>query len=960
MLYGLGFFSGFAAILYQIVWMRQLGLIVGSSAVSVGISLSAFMAGMGLGSLALGRIADRRKRPERLYAWLESGVGAYGLLSPALFSAAPLFAGWMHELPGRAALCFSLLIIPTFLMGGTYPAAIRYLSPTPDARGRPLGLFYAANTLGAAAAAFLLPIVLLERLGMSGTTYLAVACNILAAAGAFLLPATGTVPTPLTPALSPLRGRGGNLGEGGASPYYIVGFAFFLSGLCALGLETLYNRVLILTFGSSIYSYSFILGVYLAGIGLGGAVFACLESRSRCQVDTITLFFSGQFAIFAFLLVSLPFLDRVALMQMNVFELLKGHFGAFHAANILVAGLVCGIPAIGFGISYPAALKALTEHRTDIGTRTGIWTAVNGAGTAAGSLLITFVLLPGSGSYSCFLYILYSLGMSLILVVLCAAPLRRIVVVSAIIVTSLGLAFWKLPRWDLRYFHTQIGVRPDHALDAWRHGGFGKTSLDAYQLKFFKEGIAGTVSIVEFRSDDSRRAKTHAEKNISLYVNGKIDASDNEPDMVTQSLLGHLPMHFHPAAKSALVVGFGSGVTSATLARYPLDRLDVVELSPDVVDAARRFFPHVNHRVLEDSRVRMFVEDGRNFLATRRGATRYDVIVNEPSNVWMSGAANLFTREYFALIRNRLAPGGLLCQWFQMYSMTWDNLVTLLATLHSEFPHLRVFNFSHAGFSGDLLIMASLDPLAISSEGIPIPAFRSAIPAGPAPEPHLAWLASFNDLMRGYVMGSKELDELVGPGRALHTDDRPRLELRGPRDLFSESSKSNLLHFVGHAPELTFDWDVPADRILPAMGVAAKLHPSTERGIRVVTFYDEGRAFLQRQSFAYARWAAPGAGGGLELFRPLRGMSAQPSHRLTLSEFSKKPVESAQEFRTADGRLVTRFESKDTDLLRVWLAWNCDNARQTFFVRYQEPAAAGIAQAHLRVAGLFACERVGN
>src|SRR3989338_5097621 len=342
MLYALGFVSGWSAILYQILWMRRFGLLFGSTAASMGVCLAAFMGGLGAGAWLLGRLSDRLRRPERLYGGIELAVGLYGLASPYIFDAA--FSALQAAMDGgaggaasgrlilKSALGALLLLPPTFLMGGTFPAAIRYLSSTAQDRGRPMGLFYAANTLGAAAGAVLLPVALLERFGMNGVTCLAAAGNGIAGIGAFLLPVAGG------------KTEGG---EATASPYIYrgVGGAFFLSGFAALALETLYNRVLILTFGSSIYSYSFILFVYLLGMGLGSEGYVLLERRLGAR----TIFFGAQLCVFTYLAASIPFLDRVALAQLWMFDRWEGQFWGFHAANLAAAALVCGIPALGFG-----------------------------------------------------------------------------------------------------------------------------------------------------------------------------------------------------------------------------------------------------------------------------------------------------------------------------------------------------------------------------------------------------------------------------------------------------------------------------------------------------------------------------------------------------------------------------------------------------------------------------------
>lgn len=934
MLYFLGFFSGFAAILYQILWMRSLGLIFGSAAVSIGICLAAFMAGLGLGSFRMGRSADRSARPERLYAWLEMGIGAYGLLSPLIFSAGSALFHFLYDLCEnrpplllwtRAACSFGLLFIPTFLMGGTFPAAVRYLARSTENRGRALGLFYAANTLGAAAAAFALPLFLLERLGMTGSTFFSVFCNVLAGTAAFFLPRLPA--TEFQPVMKDKRRKTNDKPD---TPPYYIGAALFLSGLAALSLETLYNRILVMSFGSSIYSFSFILGVFLLGIGMGGHIFSVVEKRFRAE----NIFLFAQAMVFAALLIGLPFMDRLCFAQLKIFDMLDGQFLAFHLANILVAAAVAGMPAVGFGIGYPAALKCLTGDLPDFGSRTGFWAAINGAGATLGSLLVTFVWLPSLGSYRCFTLTLVLIGISMVLVSLSIKPVRAAIFGAATVVILIGhLNFSR--SWNLRYFHTQIAIEPGWALQIWRQGEFEKF-VDGINVKSFKEGRDGTVSVVEFLPGTR-----------SLFVNGKIDASDNAPDMMTQGLLAHLPMEFHPNPKTALVVGLGSGVTAGAAAAYPLERLDVVEVSSEVVEAGRKYYTHVNRNVLEDTRVRMFVEDGRNFLAMRK--FRYDIIINEPSNAWLSGASNLFTRDYYRLLNERLAEGGILCQWFQIYGMSWENLMSLLATLHSVFPHFYVFNYSDFTLGGDLMILASQSPLKVS------PKLLAGLDPRLTSNPYLAKIQTANDLLKGYLLGSDEAAPLLA-GRPLHTDERPLLELRGPKDLFLHGAFSIRFQMVENAPEVMMASDIRpfGPDIIPTAELR-NMEPK-ESGIRAVSFFDDTRSYLRRATFKYMRWETAD-GTHIELLSPLLGLIPQPAHRLTL-EAMARGTQLQDLPATVDGRPATLLKSADTESVRLYAAWNCPESQKTFYLRGRFPlSAAESSDPASRLMNLFGCSK---
>jgi len=645
--------------------MRRLSLLVGSTAVSIGICLAAFMAGLGLGSWFWGNTADRTIRRGRLFAALEMGIGLFGAASLPVFQGYAALLDRIHASTGSTAAgliiecggIFLALLVPTFLMGGTFPVAVRYLSDASPGLGRPIGFFYGINTTGAAATAFLAPTVILPVFGVSGATYLAVGLNLMAGSCAFFLPDANRSnrDTQKLPDGDATRSRAaGTCRCPGASPYY-TGAALFLSGLAALGLETLYNRVLVLTFGGSLYSFSFILGVYLLGIGLGGQLFAVIE-RGR---DSRQIFFLAQFLVFCHVALTCPWIDQIPAIQLRVFDRIDGQFWAFQAANVLVTAMLAGPVALGFGVGYPAAIKSLSGDRDRVGHITGMWAAVSGAGSALGSLIVTFVFLPGAGSFGTFIFIIAVLGLSLFLISLAltqAVPARKTqhawmdavrplgpAAVAALMGVTILLMVVR-PRWDMRPFHAQIGSLPDWALRSWRQKEF-PAIIDALRVKAFYEGREGTVSVVETDSDEPTvEAGTNlmgSGKTLSLYVNGKIDASDNPSDMVTQSMLAHLPMQFLPAVRRALVVGMGSGVTAGALADYPIGQVDVVEISPEVVRAAREFFGHVNRGLHHRPNVAITVDDARHTLLRTPPDRAYDLIISEPSNAWLSGASNL-------------------------------------------------------------------------------------------------------------------------------------------------------------------------------------------------------------------------------------------------------------------------------------------------------------------------------
>lgn len=897
LIYILGAVSGFSALLYQIVWMRQLGLMFGSSAVSVGICLSSFMAGLGVGSLCLGRIADRVRRPERLYFWLELGIGIYGFFSLDILSPDRSLFLPMPETAGP----FLLLLVPTFLMGGTFPAAVRYLSECSGKTGRPIGLFYAVNTAGGAAAAFLFPLVLFESLGAEGAMRAAAALNFLAAAGTLWLRTPG--------AFSPGASIATDTGDRpalSANGRALVGMTLLLSGFSSLGLETLYNRVFSLTFGGTIFSFSFVLGVVLVGIAAGSRVFSVFEDK----FGALKILFFSQFTTLIWLFASIPLLDRSVFLQMTLFSGIDAGFVSFQIANVAVAAVYAGIPALGFGASYPAAMKLLADDPSRTGSKIGFWSAINLAGSTFGPLAVTFILLPAIGSQKTFTVMAAGVAVSLWMTAMAAGPRAaggRWMWSSAATGVVLTIGLWHTT-WDIRYFHAQVGSVPEWAKRLWNENKF-REHCEKVKILYFREGANGTVSVVHVlnQPDEYRN-------NASLMINGKVDASNNDADMVTQSLLAHLPMLFKPNARTALNVGLGSGVTAAALAMYPLGRITAVEISPDVAAAARIFFSKENRDVFNQEKVHLVIEDGRRFLAVRPDT--YDLIVSEPSNAWLSGVSNLFTREYFSLVRRRLSPGGLFCQWFYTYSMSWENLMTLLSTLNAEFPHLRIFNFSQISSGGDLIVLGSASPIEIDPlllKGLPLQFMESS---------ELSKIQTLADVTRAYVGGSENFGD-VWAGNSLHTDRRPVLELRGPRDQLGSSVTENLFRFAEIRPEVTIPW--------------AGGEGGYTSGVRVVQRSDRARTQLRKQSYIYS-FRETTDSASIEIYSPMTGMSDPRGHLAVLRVLGNGIAASQPEKEfNLNGHPVSSLITRDGQRDVAWLAWNCPAAQRTFYVKYSFP-----------------------
>jgi spermidine synthase len=773
------FLSGAVALVYQSLWTRKLSLVMGSTTYAIGTVLAAFMAGLGGGAYLFGARSDRSTQPLRLYAWLELAIGAAGLVSPLLLAQGNgLYARaylLFHEQPAlltfaRFGIGFLFVAVPAALMGGTLPVAARYVVRAAGTVGHGVARLYAINTLGACAGVLLLPFVLLPALGIRATL---VACGLVnlgigaaawrAARGAPPLASAGQAPAAVP------RARG----EEGAPRGLLA--AFFLSGFVALALETVWNRFFGIYFGSSIYAYAVVLFVYLGGIVLGSALYARVARRGW---DPEHVFALCLFLLVADLALTVPLMDRILYVHLAVFDAAGEGFATFQLASALAALLVILPPTLLFGISFPAVTAAASRGVARVGQDLGRVYLVNTAGTAAGALAGSFLLIPRLGVRGS-LDALTALGVGALALALAGGAWRtrwgRGALATAAALAALPLV---LPGWDLRLLHLSLGRDATLVLDLWRRGRLPET-IAALKLREVRDGVDATVAVAD------------TGMSLALYVNGKIDASDG--DMFTQLTLGHVPLLVHPAARDVLVIGMGSGVTAAAVARYPVERIDLVEISPEVLDLGARHFSHLNRDVVRDPRLRVHLEDGRNFIAFDRRRA-YDVIISEPSNPWMTGVSNLFTDEFFVAARARLRPGGVLSQWFHMYSMELEDIRVLVGTLRRHFAH--VYGFAFLQGPGDMQLLASDDPLD----------FSRLVAAGRGHGPAAGDLSELEvespvHVIAGLVLSPENVDRFVG-GAPVNSDDRPRIELRAPRALFEDTSIRNqfaLLHAAAGA-----------------------------------------------------------------------------------------------------------------------------------------------------------------
>lgn len=767
------FVSGVAGLLYQVVWTRYLALFLGHTSYAVVAVLAAFMGGLALGNAWLGAWVDRVRRPLLFYAVLELGIGVYALLFPRYYEMVhagfiALVRAWQPAGAVRLALQFLFagltILLPTVLMGATLPALTKFVTRSlAELRGKVAAL-YAINSTGAVVGTVLADWWWIPGYGLELVVYFGAAMSLAIGVVAYVLSRAtgeGEIPRPAPPvATGPGTVETFTPGE-----LRLALVAIGVSGFVAMLYEVAWTRLLGLALGSSTHAYSLMLATFIGGIAVGGWI----VFRWRRQSNTLTAFAWAELALAGTLLVSLWFYDLLPWWFARLASLLARKRDAYPLYE-LCQGLICGavmfVPAMCLGMTLPLISRVATAELTRTGRSVGRVFAVNTLGTVLGAVLTGLAFLPWLGLARTFV-----LGLALntligVAVLLRARPRTRLAWIGGSL-AALAVLWWiagaqLTPRWQQTF---AIGLwrlsNPPTTLAGFRQAQGEK------RLLYHRDGGGSSVAVTSTRREDGSEV-------ITLRTNGKVDASSGD-DMSTQMLLGHIPLLSHPGATNVLVVGAGSGVTAGAVLQHPgVRQVDVVEISPEIVAAAHRFFTPFNHGSLNDPRTRLHLEDAKTFLQTT--PERYDVIVTEPSNPWMAGVAALFSREFYEDCRARLQPGGLVAQWLQTYETDDATCELVLATFSSVFPQVSLWQTG----SGDLLLLGSLGPQEPDLDRLPA---RLAEPAVAADLAHIG-IRGVTPFLSLQLVAAADGASLPGPGTRIHSDLVPRLEYAAQRAFF--------------------------------------------------------------------------------------------------------------------------------------------------------------------------------
>jgi spermidine synthase len=782
--------SGTGSLVLEVVWSRLLKLVFGSTTLAISTILVAYMLGLGLGGLLGGRLAARLRNGVRAYGWFEVAIALYAFAVPWILELflplsrtvlAPLSFWPAALLRFGAVLLFFLL--PTLMMGATLPVLVAAVARSRADLARRVGLLYGINTFGAVSGVLLASFVLFPLVGVFWSNAIGAGADLLVGLLAVfvLAPRLSTQPAPDEPAEEPPPAP---VGERRRWNPVLVSYSAV--GFTALGYEVCWTRALSMVTGSSIYAFTAMLAAFLAGIALGSLVARRWFDDLRRPLPL----YAGGMALLGVLalgtMISFAWLPDAFL---RVMEYVGVSGGTMVLASTLLSIGVMILPTLVLGALFPLVTRAAAASAGAEPSRVVADVYfVNTIGSAAGAFAAGFVFIPWIG-----LQRTMALGVALNLGLAAALLLwqrewtgRRRNAVAVVVAAAALVVAVAPPRWDELQMTRGGFYRPRAQMD------FGLVpepleGIDNERILYYRDGLNTTVSVHRVRGG------------LSLRLGGKTDAS--LIDMSTQELSGHIPMLFGPPAERALVVGYASGVTAGAVTLHDIEKLDVVELEPAVLEGSRWFDPY-NHRPLEDPRVQVHVADGRNFLQTT--PERYDVIISEPSNPWISGCSNLFTREYFELVRERLRPGGRLLQWMQLYGMDPSSIRAVLRAVRTEFDH--VYGFLYFADHVDFLMLASDRPLEPGA----LPRWDDI---DPAVREDLRRVSVFStadlwSLLRVTPAGIDAfLAEQTGP---VNTDDNMYVELRAPWTMY-EPAERNVAAINEHAGGVVALFD-PAER----------------------------------------------------------------------------------------------------------------------------------------------------
>jgi predicted membrane-bound spermidine synthase len=738
--------SGVASLIYQVVWFKQLQFVLGSSTFAVSMTVAGFFFGLSLGSWLGGKLADRARHPLSAYAFLELALGILAILVTLFLS------NWLAWAPGMGPIVgnpfffsFATLVLPTMLMGATLPVLAKHVIREHSVLAQRIGVLYGVNTLGAAIGCAVVGFVLIGTLGVTQSAFVGSLIYLANAALAGAL-ARGAAAHESSTAASPAAAP--HTSHDPAVPSWrtnVLVAVFAVSGFASIAYEVLWFRVLANFQVHTVFAFSAMLATYLVGLVLGAFICARFLAPRK---DRLLLYFARlQLLIAAGGLLTVGLLGRSRNMSVafNAWLHPINSHGAFDwlagtTETLLLCVVVLLIPTTLIGISLPLASELTIQHVSVLGRRLGRLYAMNTMGGTLGSLTAGFVLVPYLGTQTS-LTLIVALNLALFLVVVASQPslsgdgrLRRLSV--------WGIVFVCAGSWILG---------PNYLAQA-------QTTFEEAEVLAFRETRDATFVVLGYKGEGTDAYQ-------QLLVNGWSYANNAMPGRRYMATLAHLPTLLHRNPRSALLGCIGTGTTIGDLTLHPeLRKIVAVDLSKAVFDFAPLFVP-LNHSFHREPRVDKVVADVRHYLL--RSSQTFDVITFEPPPPHDAGVVNLYSQEFYALAKRRLAPGGVVAQWMPLDFSRQAVPRMMIRTMMAEFPYVSLWIPNRM----EGVAIGSMEPLKVDlgewRRRMQSPGLRDDMAAIGFQTPE--------DLAATFVAAGPALQRFIGDG-PLVTDDRPRIE----------------------------------------------------------------------------------------------------------------------------------------------------------------------------------------
>ena len=719
------FISGFSALIYQLIWVRLLGLVFGVSSFAVATVVGVFLLGLGLGSYVFGRWSERARDPLRIYLYVELGIAATSLLSYLVIETLPVYR-YLHEYAynnlgfyglsiARLALSLLVLLPPVFLIGGTMPLIAKYFLRTRENLGSGFSKLYYLNTLGACAGVLLTGFVFVKYFGVVATLMIAIGGNILVA---LIVASSRKEPAATQPAAEE------------KAPYSYMLFFLFLTGFITLSYEMLWVRILS-TYGlSTSQAFALILTGFLLGFSVGSWIVARRVDRRQ----DLEAWFSSVSIVTALagalvLLLFRQFENITALLTTSLPV-------SYLTMSLALAFTVSFIPAVFMGILFPLGVRIYVQDVDRIGAKAGNTFLSNTVGCVLGSLLTGFVLIPFFGMWNTTL-ILVNLSL-LIAVVLLLRGRRRARVQWISLVLVAGAANL-LVFSDSKTFHAQL-KGPD------------LRAAQGFEVIYYAEGVSGTVTAVE-------RGNYRG-----LFVDGQNVSGTDRMLLADSRMLAHVPLMLAEEPEVALTVGYGTGTTSGSMLLHGVE-VHAVEIEKKIIEAAP-LFSGVNYESYADPNLKIVLDDARNYIATTEES--FDVIVTDVTNLKYKRNPYLYTKEYFQIMRDALSADGVAAAWLPVGGLSFDDLRTLIATFDHVFPHTTVWYFTQFP-THFIILVGTPEPAVVNLAELREKMGEVELDLRSLDVDNVYKLASM------LLLGESDVDTLV-EGQPLHTDNRPILE----------------------------------------------------------------------------------------------------------------------------------------------------------------------------------------